>query len=94
MKNGLKYVHFKSPDDPQHTVTSVAMDINYTNKTIDVQVARCRYPDNWSRKVSHSICEGRLKKYGPSKTYLMDEEFKMPDFLTQLEADWVHHGGE
>lgn len=63
----LSYVHLRSTDDPHHTVTSVGYYI--ANGKLYVQIARCRAPDNWSRRIAHNIIAGRFKKRGPLTEY-------------------------
>jgi hypothetical protein len=66
----IKYLHFKSKEDQQHSVVSVGYVI--TPNFMDVQVARCRAPDIWCRWKSHRIIEGRFKKKGFVKRYTLD----------------------
>lgn len=81
----IKYIHFKSKEDQQHTVVSVGYRITPTN--LEVQVARCRAPDLWCRRKSHLIVEGRFKKKGTLKSYTLDVLNHL-SVLEVLEADW------
>lgn len=63
----MKFVHLKSKDDPHHLVVSVGYEM--IEGKYGIQVARCRPPDVWNRRIAHQIIEGRMKKHGSLMRY-------------------------
>lgn len=92
MSETLKYVHLKSEDYPEHDVTSVGYRLK--DGKIEIQIARCHWPDRWCRRIAHKIVEGRMKKHGPLMSYDTNilETMTIDEILS---SDWhPSHGAE
>jgi hypothetical protein len=59
----LKYIHFRSAEG--NGVTSIGYQWDKDTGNCYYQIARCNPKDVFCKRIAHSICEGRMYKYGP-----------------------------
>lgn len=82
----FKFIYLKDPADVNHRVTSVG--VTRVGTDYHVQIARCRPPDNFCRKIARDIIVGRYKKHGPIKAYMVEAYPTLTELYDQIDFDW------